>query len=58
MQCKSGGEKHGTNRHKAYYITLQKLSAKSYHTVEGLTKTNLNFCKICVSLTTSQKEQV
>ena len=45
-----------TKRHKAY-IPLQRPSAKTYHTSERLVliKTNLNLCKICVLLTTSQK---
>ena len=58
MQFKSGGKKHGKKWHKAY-ITFQKLSAKTYDTSERLvlTKTNMNLRKICVSLTTSQKNE-
>ena len=45
-----------TKIHKAYTL-MQKLSGKTYHTCERLvlTKSNLNLCKICVLLTTSQK---
>ena len=45
-------------RHKAY-IPLQKPSVKTYHIGDRLvcTKTNLNLCIICVSLTTSQKNK-
>ncbi len=41
------------------HTPLHKLSAKTYHIGERLvlTKTNLNLCKICVSLTTSQEEE-
>ena len=58
IQYKSGGKKYGKERHKSY-MPLQRLSAKTFHTCERLvlTKTNLNLCKICVILTTSQKNK-
>ena len=59
MFAKVVGKSMETTRHKAH-IPIPKLSAKSYHTCERLmlTKTNLNLCKICLSLTTSQQQQV
>ena len=58
MQCKSGGKNTETNWHKAY-TTLQKLSAITFHRGERLvlTKTHLNICVTCVSLTTLQKNK-
>ena len=57
MQCNNGVKNHN-KRYKAY-VPLQKLSSKTYHTIERLvlTKTNLNLCRICVLLTTSQKNK-
>ena len=51
-------KKHGNKKHKAY-ISLQKLSTKTYHANETfvVNKKNLNLCKICVSLTTSHKNK-